>query len=79
MKLPTLKWFILPALTMMLLLGADSFHVQGIEVAVDELDGLEESARRLALPHFAEAAAAEGLDQAVTRNGLRVWLPHDSH
>src|SRR5262249_43010956 len=50
-----------------LLLGAGAVDVEGVEVAEDELDGLEEPAGRLTLPDLAEAAAAQGLDQAVAR------------
>ena len=41
-----------------------------VEVAEDELDRLVDAARRLALPHLAEPAAAEPLDQAVARDRL---------
>ena len=40
-----------------------------LEVAEDELDGLEEAAGGLALPDLAEAAAAQRLDEAVARDG----------
>ena len=49
--------------------------VERVEVAVDELDGLEQAAGGLALPDFAEAAAAERLDEAVAGNRFRIWLP----
>ena len=61
------------------LLGAGAVHVEGIEVAVDELDGLEQAARGLALPDFAEAAAAQRLDQAVAGNRLRIGFPQKTH
>ena len=61
------------------LLGADAFDVQGIEVAVDELDGLEQAAGCLALPDFAEAAAAQRLDQAVAGNRFGIDLSKNAH
>ena len=39
-----------------------------------ELDGLEQSAGRLALPHFAEAAASQRFDQPIAGNRLRARL-----
>ena len=54
------------------LLGADAVDVERVEVAVDELDGLEQAAGRLALPDLAEAAAAERFDQAIAGNRLRI-------
>ncbi len=41
-----------------------------VGVALDELDGLEDAAGRLALPDFAEAAAAERFDEPVAGQGL---------
>src|SRR5262249_39753425 len=41
-----------------------------LEVAVDELDGLEQAPRRLGLPDLAEAAAAQAFQEAVARDGL---------
>ena len=41
-----------------------------VEVAVDELDGLEEAAGGFALPDLAEAAAAEPLDEPVAGDRL---------
>ena len=61
------------------LLGANAVHVEGIEVAVDELDGLVQAAGSFALPDFAEAAAAQRLDQAIAGNRLRVRLPQPTH
>ena len=43
--------------------------VHRVEVAEDELDGLEDAAGGLDLPDLAEAAAAEPLDQPVARSG----------
>src|SRR5262249_25735316 len=63
----------------LLLLGAGAVHVQGVEVAEDELDGLEQAAGRLALPRLAEPPAAQRLDEAVAGDRLRVGLPHESH
>src|SRR5207302_1712655 len=61
------------------LFSAGAVHVERVEVAVDELDGLEQAARRLALPDFAEAAAAQGLDQAIPGYRLGVRLPNTTH
>ena len=62
--------------------GLRSFALDVIEVAVDELDGFEQAAGGLALPHFAEAAAAQGCDQSIAGNGFCVdlfgeWHPGD--
>ena len=62
-----------------LLLGARPIGVQRVEVAVDELDGLEQAAGRLAFPGFAKAAAAEGLDEAIPGNRLRIGLAYETH
>ena len=64
---------------LLFLFGAGAVHVEGVEVAEDELDGFEEAAGRLALPDLAEAAAAERLDQAVAGNRFRIWLPQKTH
>ena len=61
------------------LLGAGAVDVERVEVAVDELDGLEEAAGGLALPDFAEAAAAERFDQAVAGDRLGVRLLRHDH
>src|SRR5262249_14451608 len=50
-----------------------------LEVAVDDFDGLEQPARRLTFPDFAEAAAADAVDQLVARNRLRTWLDPKRH
>ncbi len=62
-----------------LLFGPGAVDVERIEVAEDELDRLEQAARRLAFPDFAEAAAAERLDQAIARDRLRIGLAHNTH
>src|SRR5206468_2917105 len=51
--------------------------VEGVEVAVDELDRLENVTRSDALPDFAEAAGTEGADKAVAgdRFGVRFAQP----
>src|SRR5439155_15990461 len=41
-----------------------------MQTAVDELDGLEESARRLTLPYCTEAALAKRFDEPVAGDGL---------
>ncbi len=56
-----------------LLLGAvGAVRVNVVVGAADELDGLEKSARRLALPDLAEAAGAERLDEPVARDRFGV-------
>src|SRR5207248_3741131 len=45
--------------------GARTLVVRGVEVAVDEFDRLEQAARRFRLPDFAEAAAAQALDEPI--------------
>src|SRR5262249_19148068 len=60
-----------------LLLGALPLVAGLLEVAVDELDGLEQPARGLGLPDFTEAAAAQALDEPVAGDGLSVTFdPH---
>src|SRR5579864_3826581 len=61
------------------LLRAIGVAVHGIQVAVDELDGFEDVARRQALPHFAEAAGAQWFDETVTGNGFRIRLAYPAH
>ena len=53
--------------------------VQAVEVAVDELDGLEDAAGGFALPDFAEAAGAERFDQPIAANGFRIWFLFEGH
>src|SRR5713226_1780918 len=53
-----------------LLLGPLSVGAGSLEVAINELDGLEQSAGGFALPYFAKAAAANALDELVTRDRL---------
>ena len=62
-----------------LLLGAGGVRIHGVEIAVDELDGFEETARRLAFPDFAEAACAQRLNEAVAGKRLRIRFPHQAH
>src|SRR5262245_24851500 len=61
------------------LLGADAVHIYGVEVTVDKLHCLADTARRLALPDFAEAPAAEGFNQAVSAYRLGVGFPQPIH
>src|SRR5207248_1177262 len=61
------------------LLGADALVVQRVEVAEDEFNSLEEAAGGLAFPGLAEAAAAEGLDQAIAGDRLRVGFSDEAH
>ena len=67
--------FLDPLQSLQFLLGVDGVDIEGLQVAVDKLDRLEQAARRLALPDFAETAAAQRFDQAVAGDRLRVWLP----
>ena len=53
--------------------------VERVEVAVDELDGLVDAAGRDALPHLAEPAGADGLEQAVAGDRLGVRLAKPVH
>ena len=62
-----------------LLLGAGAVAVERVQVAVDELDGLVDAAGRHALPHLAEPAGAEGLDQPVAGDRLGVRLAEPVH
>ncbi len=62
-----------------LLLGTGAVGVEGVEVAEDELDGLEDTARRFALPDFAEAAASQGFDQAIAGERLFAGFAHQTH
>src|SRR5436309_11386226 len=57
-----------------LFLGGGLAGVEGGEAAADELDGLEQPARRLALPDLTEAAAAERRKQPVAGERLRAGL-----
>jgi hypothetical protein len=47
--------------------GGGALNVEGVEAALDKLDGLKQSAGGFAFPHLAEPPAAEGFDQPVTR------------
>src|SRR5437660_12665709 len=59
-----------------LLLGTAAV-LDGLQIAVDELDGLEEAAGRFRLPDLAKAAAAEPLNKPIARNRFSVTLdPH---
>jgi hypothetical protein len=48
------------------LLGLDGVAVEGVEIAVDELDRFVDPAWSNTFPHFAEATRSEGFDQAVS-------------
>jgi len=61
------------------LLGANPIDIEGIEIAVDELDRLEQAARCFAFPDFAKAAAAQGLDEAVARDRFCISLSDRTH
>src|SRR5271166_1986112 len=54
-----------------LLLGG-GVAIQRIGTALNEFNRLEQAARRLALPHLAEAATAQRLNQAITGNRLGI-------
>src|SRR5262249_53283415 len=51
----------------------------GVQVAEHELDGLEDLARGLAQPHFAEPAGPERLDEAVPGDGFLVGVADHAH
>src|SRR3954453_21795614 len=61
------------------MLPAGAVHGERVQVAVDELDRLEEPAGRRPLPDLAEAAVADRLDEAVAGDGLRVGLAIKTH
>ena len=48
-------------------------------VGPDDLEGLEEAAWGLALPGLAKTAAAQGLDESIPGDWLRVRLPYETH
>src|SRR5262245_29351737 len=58
-----------PRATTRTLEGAGGF--EAVDIAVDQLDRFEDAAGRFALPHLAEPAAAERLQQAIARNRFR--------
>src|SRR5262249_26467858 len=53
--------------------------VERVEVAVDELDGLAQVARRDGLPDLAEAAVAQRPDQGVTGDRFRARFTQQVH
>ncbi len=61
------------------LFGAGAIDVEGVEVAENELDGLEQAAGRLAFPCLAKAAAAQRLDESIPGDRFRVGLPNEAH
>src|SRR6516162_388133 len=61
------------------LIGANALIVNGVAVAVDELDRLDPPAGRFALPDLSEATAAQGFNEAISGNRLRVRLAYPSH
>ena len=64
--------FLDPLQGLVFLLGTESVAVEGIEVAVDELDGLVDAAGGDAFPHLAEPAGTH----RSRRGGSRAGLPH---
>src|SRR5262249_39057677 len=48
-----------------------AIRLQPCQVAVDELDGLEKSSGRFALPNVAETTPSQELDEAIARDRLR--------
>src|SRR5438270_2896811 len=65
-----------------LLIGAGVLVAERVglaELAVDDLDGLEQPAGGLAFPDLAETADAQPLDEAVAGDGLGVGFDADSH
>ena len=61
------------------LLGPAAILGGRLQIAVDELDGLEQAAGGLGFPDFAEAAAAKPFDQLVAGNGLGSWFNSHAH
>ena len=57
------------------LLDQESFAIQRLKVAVDELDRLEGAAGSLALPDLAEATAAQELHEPIPGYRLGIGLP----
>src|SRR5262249_15198264 len=53
-----------------LLFGPLALFAEVLEVAVDELDGLEQAAGGFGLPDLAKAAAAQALEEPVAGDGL---------
>ena len=49
-----------------------------MQTAMDDLDGLEDAARRARFPHLAEAALAKAVQKLITRNRFRCAL-HTEH
>ncbi len=62
-----------------LFLGPNAVVVQAVEVAINELDRLENAARRLALPDFAKTPRTQRFDQAITSYGFGIWLLFEGH
>src|SRR5262249_27733936 len=57
--------------------------VGSLQIAVDDFDGLEQSAGGLGFPDFAEATAADAVYELIAGNRLRTWFDpqrrHDSY
>src|SRR5262249_50499004 len=64
---------------LVLLLGPVGVAVHGVQVAVNEFDRFENVARRQAFPDFPESPGAQGVDEAVTRNRLRIGFAYPTH
>src|SRR5262245_29283736 len=55
-----------------LFLGTEALVFEAVQVAIDELDRLEDAAWGLALPDFAEASLAQRLEQPIAANRFEV-------
>ena len=62
-----------------LVLGPTADAAQAVDVAVDELDGLEDAARGFAFPNFAEPACTQLLEQAVAGDRLSIGFFFENH
>ena len=62
-----------------LVLGPLAVAAQAIEVAVNELDGLEDAAGGFAFPNFAEAAGAQEFEETVAGDRLSIGFFFENH
>src|SRR5258708_5709585 len=62
-----------------LLFGAHAVLAGRLQIAVDEFDGLGQTARRNCFPHFAKAACPQSLDELVTGDRFGLTFNPDSH
>ena len=63
-----------------LLFGASlAVGIGGLQIAVDDFDGLEQPARRLAFPDLTKAATTQAPNELVTRDWLCSTLEPERH